>query len=468
MKLHKRYYNADHYDNGDGTYKASIKNKWINYYDENDEWKPIDITFDDTGDNFEVTNAPFIVEIPKLSTGTAKFISNNRWDITEKQKIGEKPLSLSILPKGIEEVAGVIETSDFGFGETTYVIYPNAYPSLNAELIYWIDNKVSLRKLVKFNYPYPSFTQDVELEFELTFSEDVQTSNKEIVWNSKTELKTKDKFVYKPISALDSKRVITMDKFFAWSDAENPQEIEVKYKKQGKSYLLTKIVTKDLLNSATDDVYTDASFTPSGAVDGLVLLIHEGYSWAQIHDTLTGTSASPTGSIANVELASHASSNNLWLRLGRGFFLFDASSISGETVTAADLKLFVSNYGIYDEFNQGMDIVSSNPASDNTLGIADYDTLGTTVYSTTDLTSMTENATNTFSLNATGVTFVQTALDDDGIVKFGARLTSDTIDTSPTWAANTVVSVSFQTIEHSNDPTLDVTYSLGTGFFNLF
>src|SRR3990167_1980481 len=81
--------------------------KWIHWLDAQGNWQDIDPNFIDEGSFFAVRKAPFQVEIPKLSTGTARFVSDNRWDVFEKKRIDDAPFTQTIKALGVSEVEGV-------------------------------------------------------------------------------------------------------------------------------------------------------------------------------------------------------------------------------------------------------------------------------------------------------------------------------------------------------------------------
>jgi len=164
-----------------GKLQTDFRIKWVNYLDENNSWKSINPDFVKVGNEWIVKDAPFIAKAPLKSDGIATFISNNRWDIFDKKKITSPPLTQTIQALNVNSVEGVKEKGNLGFGNTTYIVYENAYPSLNADLIYWVHQGRGTRldKLVRFNTA-PS--EDVRLEFEIKYltNNNKKTTIKEI------------------------------------------------------------------------------------------------------------------------------------------------------------------------------------------------------------------------------------------------------------------------------------------------
>lgn len=153
--------------------------------------------------------------------------------------------------------------------------------------------------------------------------------------------------------------------------------------------------------------------------------------------------------------------------IGRGIYLFDTSVISaGATISAASLSLY--GHGKADDLaiTPDIDVYSANPASNTNLVASDYATLGTTSYTGSPISYASWNtaAYNVFTLNATG----RAAITKAGITKLGTRNANyDVANSAPTWSASTdtfsyLWSYWADQTGSSNDPTLDVTYTIQT------
>ncbi|MCH7535707.1 MAG: hypothetical protein IH948_08200, partial [Bacteroidetes bacterium] len=175
--------------------EIEIHGKWIHYFDRTKTWKDIDTDFVDKGNFFGMDKANFEVEAPKLSTGIAKFISSNRWDIFEKKEITDPPFTQSIRAIDVAEVEGKIEEGNLGWGHVNYVIYPNAYPKYNADLIYYVHfgRAPVLKKLIRFNSD-PNLIEDIRLEFEFSYSEDCEIKCSKEVLTQRDLIKIKSHF----------------------------------------------------------------------------------------------------------------------------------------------------------------------------------------------------------------------------------------------------------------------------------
>ena len=132
---------------------------WVNYLDENDDWQEIDCIVIKTDTNFTVTKAPFNFTAPLFSDGEAFFESDNKFDITNKTKITADSYGLYLTARNVTKVAGELFDIN-GDGRLDAVIYKQAYPSIDADLIFYIKHGKAprLEKLVRFTSSTPILT----------------------------------------------------------------------------------------------------------------------------------------------------------------------------------------------------------------------------------------------------------------------------------------------------------------------
>ena len=153
-----------------------------------------------------------------------------------------------------------------------------------------------------------------------------------------------------------------------------------------------------------------------------------------------------------------------WEAVHRAIILFDISSIAG-TISAATLSLYGTSATDVGNWDYGVNIYESNPASNNALVDADFGNFtGTTPFSTTILVdNWTSSAYNAFAINGDGITFLQTAIDGDGIVKLGTKdPVYDVANSPPTWvnqAGGYLWASSADHADTTQDPKLVVTYT---------
>jgi len=463
--LNKRTWNSNHFNNEDGTVTATFKNKWVNFYDTDDSWQPIDPNFTDKGTHFEMNQAPFTAKVPKTSTGMATFIGDNGWDIFNNEKITDDPVTMTTTAVGVTDVPGVIESGDLGFGTVNYVVYPNAYPALNADLIYWVHQALGprFRRIIRFN-SNPSLAADERIEFVVDYDTPLIIKNGGKVWNERSALKTEKPLDMRPPQAKDPGRGINFRDFLIW-DSQTKQGIDIEFKRTGQNFLLTKIIPKAFMDSATYPVYADdttGDLHPDAdpettSVDGRAGQNSATQTWT------TAVNAAGNSAVDNgVEIQAWAyvasGTTDRWDEMYRGIYLFDTSSITdGWIIDSADFKLFISGKRDDTGISEPTSIVSSAPASNTAIVGGDYNSLGSTKLAS-DLAwaSISTAAYNTFALNAAGLATVS----DTGVTKLGCRGASDIADVAPTWGSGHIVRLDIVGADNgSNEPILNVTFS---------
>lgn len=198
--------------------------------------------------------------------------------------------------------------------------------------------------------------------------------------------------------------------------------------------------------------------TETTSCDGEIY--HDAAGWATARDAAAGTSAVASTDTLDVTCAENGGS----YIFERAFTLFDTSALGGgASVSAATVSLYGVGTTVNGD-NDGADYLAalaSTPASNTNITTADYDQIGTTEGSDQiDIGSWATSAYNDFTLNATGIGWV----DVSGITKLGWReghdITNATIATN--YASRNEVQFSAADEEGtSQDPKLVVTYSVG-------
>ena len=248
----------------DGRMQAEFRGGWVNYLAEDGIWKPINYEFEKTEDGWVAKDAPFTAVAPLRSDGTAYFISNNRWDIFSNTPIDSPEITQTIEALNVKPVKGRKETGDLGFGETTYIIYENAYPELDADLIYWLRQGIAPRldKLVRFN---SALKNDVKLDFRikyLTEAGGTEIKSIEGMWNKSSTLKTEGAISVKP-EGEEGRRGIGLETISIWdAHRRKVEEASVELRSVGEEeYVLTKTIPSSFFNGTELPVYTDTEET---------------------------------------------------------------------------------------------------------------------------------------------------------------------------------------------------------------
>lgn len=204
-------------------------------------------------------------------------------------------------------------------------------------------------------------------------------------------------------------------KHFKWS--ENPIEAI----KQTLAYVISVVgkenteIVKGSIGNTTSTFHPDLD-AESTSVDGDVRETNAGTTWATIQGA-AGDSATDSVNTMQVFIDTSASDSNLWINMRRIITLFDTSAIPDtDTISSATISLYGNS--IYDYYSAKINIYSSAPASNTSLAAGDYDSLGTTAFSTAqNFTGFSTASYNVFTLNALGIADINKA----GISKFGAR-----------------------------------------------
>jgi hypothetical protein len=188
-----------------------------------------------------------------------------------------------------------------------------------------------------------------------------------------------------------------------------------------------------------------------------------GVAWATIHDNTVANLVRDDTAVGESYADVRAdTTTNKWRTIARSFFLFDTSDIDdGDDITAATLSLFGSAKTT--TLATSINIYSSAPGANNTIATGDYDSLGTTAFSTKiTVGNFNTAAYNDFALNATGLADISKT----GISKFGTRDAEfDAPNTEPTWASGVYGSCRGYMADQTgtdNDPKLVVTHATTT------
>ncbi len=196
-------------------------------------------------------------------------------------------------------------------------------------------------------------------------------------------------------------------------------------------------------------------------------IYNDNSNWNTGHNAASGTSANNSGTTFIVGSGKSSSTN---YRIQRAFVPFDTSSLpDGVTISDAKLKVYAASK--LDDDNDGDDwltVVQSTQGSVTSLSTSNYDddgaitnpTEGVDVAERKDITNVSTGAYLTFTLNATGRGWIDTA----GSTKLGIREGHDAINSSFTGTSGKYDSVTISALNSGtgHDPILEVTYPTGT------
>ena len=433
---------------------------FVNYLNPANEWAEIDCIIKESGTVFEVTKAPFECTMPMYADGEAFFNNTNRFDVFNKALIDCAPLGVTMVALDASHVQGQLFDIN-GDGRLDAVLYPQAFPQWDADLIYYVQHGRAprLQKLIRFN---SILNSNIQAEFYLEYingvSNDIEISTRQIPdgktrrqWRDECRqtLNTpapvsQDKGFYIRAKDEAQKRCIGIKEVKIWdsySGIEDRKEetITANIRKNGTGYKLTKHVNKSFFVDATFPVYTDATSTfypdadpETNTVDGYIENFNA--SWATCHGQATGWLSYPSSATIRA-MTGQGGGGSYQIR--RSFALFDIAAIGTDPVSSTIFSPYLISTINGD--NDGYDfvtVVQSSPASDINLITADYDQCGS-IHNPTegiatedrlDITGLSTEQYYDFPFDAAGLGWVTTARDGDGIVRLGMRAGHDALD----------------------------------------
>lgn len=232
---------------------------------------------------------------------------------------------------------------------------------------------------------------------------------------------------------------------------------------KGEEYLdavLLDMASYPLEIGDTSTFYPDAD-TETATVDGNVWhFTSTNTAWAALVAS-AGTGAADSNATVYGTYINSDTSTPFWKHLYRGIVLFDSSAIGvGKIVTAATLSLYGSSKADDLSITPDLNIYSSAPASNTSLASGDYNSLGSTAFSSAiTYSDYSVTGFNDFVLNSSGIANIPV----DGISKFGVRNANyDVAANAPSWTQSLTSRLLFYGSEQGTGfkPKLVLTYSI--------
>ena len=201
---------------------------------------------------------------------------------------------------------------------------------------------------------------------------------------------------------------------------------------------------------------------PKTTVDGITkhrLTSGSGVDWSVLV-AAAGTAGESNWSTDHVFYSQSDSVSGKWKSLDRTMYLFDTSAISADDLLfGATLSLYGYSKADTGSYTPDVNIYSSEPASNTAIAAGDFDSYGSTPFSSAiTYASWSTSAYNDFSLNADGIANITKG----GVSKFGARNANrDVANSAPTWGNTLSAYVDGYFSDNTgtaNDPKLVVIY----------
>lgn len=200
-----------------------------------------------------------------------------------------------------------------------------------------------------------------------------------------------------------------------------------------------------------------------------------GLTWAAMRGGV-GNYQNSTSNHYDVSYFQSKPTTNYWSYMTRGILTFDVSAVpSGATITAAILTV----HGLTKEDSLGisptLNIYEASPASTSALANGDFDSLGTTPLCDTAITYSGfatgggyTVAPNNFTINAAGITLIESAIVGSGFISIGLRNVNYDVDNvAPAWSAIKITGMGITSINHNyvpRHPKLVVTFTGTVGY----
>jgi hypothetical protein len=517
---HRRQWNSKTFAKERGVGVTELHLKWVHYLAEDGTWQDIDCNLKETPEGFAVDDAPFAFRAPLYADDEAYFEANCRYDLFTKQKIEDAPLGRFMRCTVAQHVKGELYDMN-GNGRTDSVIYRNAFPDWNADLIYFVHHGRAprLQQLVRFNEK-PEGAGDIFIPFAVRFTQEVDIQwfdTKDVERKAKSDamlqksdehefakdkpiteilkmrldayevrtkpwksgvLETKNGIWHRP-KGTHSMRGIGMKPFMVWDSGEGEDrkrtDIRVRYEKTTSGYSFTKILKREFFETAKLPVWTDdaSAFYPDpdtetstfdGYITGSGSSTNGNTAWSNA-GSMTSSNDSGTTGICNA--SGIVSGSNSQYTRRRSFFLFDTSSLVAESIVVASLRLWgnsTANFAFTDGGFNGFNIYAATTGSNTAVSTSDSLSTGTKFTTDTLASALVSGAYNTFILNASGVMHI----DYDGITKFGLGEGHDTGGSRPTPITsagardNRLTWNSAESTGTDSDPVLVLTHALPT------
>ncbi|MES2668265.1 MAG: toxin TcdB middle/N-terminal domain-containing protein [Patescibacteria group bacterium] len=257
------------------------------------------------------------------------------------------------------------------------------------------------------------------------------------------------------------------------SDLSNPGQkvnISIRYEMLADGIYLTKILPSAWLAEATYPVRADFSLsTYAGVGDGFIVTQPYPASWATQQADTTGRGASYTDIEFNVATGLYHAANG-YLTIERAYVPFDTSVLPDNAIIASStLKVYAkskSNY--YNDAHDYLNVYEGRQTSPTQLVNADINDCGNTVTNPTkgsanvDITNIATNSYLSIPLNSSGLGWISKT----GYTKLCMREGHDAVNAQPpsntnySWKMNQVIFASSEASGTSQDPYLEVTYTI--------
>jgi len=465
--------NTNIFANGDGTFTGQFHIGHINYKSKGeDQFKKIDTTLIPNNYGWEMRAANYQLELPKYADGVFSFINTFIFDpkTLEEQNFPEEKIGFKAVDVG--HIEGQLITDENDSWNNKKLIYPNAFAE-GIDLVIQARNE-GFDKLVVIHNKPENLDQDLNFKFEiisdggLNFQSSLDLElggvGNSFTWDGSEPLTTSQSLIIEKL-----KKSWFRD-FKIWDSGDLRESISVIIsQEQGKIYL-TKIINKEFLEEANYPVFTDDTMSYyAGEGDGYV---KKGYSagWDAVHNATAGT-ADYTDSLEPIYVGESQAQVGYY-QIYRVFYPIDTSGLDDlATLNSATFYFWmVSRQGNDNDGKDYLTLVQTSQESNTSLTANDFNNCGSTHdaiegidsgdrIDISDLSATPERYLS-FDLNSGGIEWVSL----DGYTLLGMRQGHDIEDHVIINDTNNYVVTTFSEYAGSQDPYLEVTYTVPTTY----
>lgn len=463
----------------DGQYRQLNYHSGHIHYLKDGSFEPLDwkLLWDDIRRGWYFETHSYNPFLPEFSDGWAEF--RDRFH-DKDQTVRYKAIVQNVVKGELIETDETNPNFDDNI-DNKGVLYRNAFGENRDYMLY--NTRSSLVKVATVNNPNEC-TEDAVFEWEVEFPDKElfrvdKKEDAEDMTAKKTKTNTEDgklvgyklerrdgknfntnKLTLIGDSNLDGKEWYTYLKSFkAWDSVGNTIEIVARISFVNGKAILKKTIPLEFLKTAIGRVFTDTT-TSFYAGDGDGALVRAGSSWS---DATGGTSATSINNDASVYININRYSTGA-VTLTRGMFPIDTSTIPDtDTISSANFYFSTAAGGASAD-STALALCEASQTSTSSLEANDFDNIGTTkLADNIEYSSITGGGTFNFALNATGLALI----NKTGYTKLAVTTELDRARTDPGTPAST--KLNYVEFKFSNstgttyDPYLSVTYAAGGG-----
>lgn len=477
-----RNYNSKTFTNPDGTFTAEVHAGHIHYKDSQGNLQDVDFTLEDMGTYWRMAKANYKLYIAKDFVASQLIRFDNKFNGAD-HTIYFEPHSIQwvnktnpadrVLIKAAQSVTGVMDN------DSHTITYSNAF---GPDIDYVIElRRAGFKKYVRFNVkptltpPSADYVPVLLHKYEGSGLK-LRANDSGVDWDGDSYYESEEGF---SLTEATSQYFSRIREAYIWDATGTEQKLKLYWEKRDAVLWMAKVLLKAFLADAVYPVMADAPIYADAAGDGYVNRVDEA-TWAAARETAAGENAGTNQT--NQPVGANWEAGPLF-HCWRTYFPFNTSVIpAAAVISAATFDVYVTAKADADGGQIGL--VQTKQAAVNTLAVGDFDECGESAIngwsSTTDVdiiegatrkditTDITTTAYNTWTLNATGLTWVARSGEtlpaggpSAGYTLLGLREAIFDLDNAAPSSGANRISIDFSDkAGTTTDPKLTVTYTV--------